>query len=215
MRKLVLVLLLTLALIPSRSMALPPVETMLAERSMGSPTAPVTLVEYSSLTCPHCADFHRETLPKIKEAYIDKGVVRYVLRDFPLDPRAMAAAMVARCLPADRYFGFVGMLFSDQQTWAHSRNPTEDLKVRAQLAGLAPAEFDACLSNKELADGIQAAAAEAQKRDGIELDADAPRQRPEDLGRRIVRGVQVGHRRSGRTGALVVYGFQRLFRAGS
>ena len=141
---------------------------MLAERSMGSPTAPVTLVEYSSLTCPHCADFHRETLPKIKEAFVDKGVVRYVLRDFPLERRAMAAAMVARCLPADRYFGFVNMLFSDQQTWAHSRNPTEDLKVRAQLAGLPPAEFDACLSNKELADGIQAAAAEAQKRDGID-----------------------------------------------
>jgi protein-disulfide isomerase len=166
-RKLVLILLLTLAL-PSRGMALPPVEAMLAERSMGSPTAPVTLVEYSSLTCPHCADFHRETLPKIKEAYIDKGVVRYVLRDFPLEPRAMAAAMVARCLPADRYFGFVSMLFSDQQTWAHGRNPTEDLKVRAQLAGLPPAEFDACLRDKDLADGIQAAAAEAQKRDDID-----------------------------------------------
>jgi protein-disulfide isomerase len=149
-------------------MALPPVETMLAERSMGSPTAPVTLVEYSSLTCPHCADFHRETLPKIKEDYIDKGVVRYVLRDFPLEPRALAAAMVARCLPADRYFGFVSMLFSDQQTWAHSRNPTEDLKVRAQLAGLLPAEFDACLANQDLLKGIQAAAAEAQKRDGID-----------------------------------------------
>jgi protein-disulfide isomerase len=167
-RKLVLVLILALALPPSRGMALPPVEAMLAERSMGTPSAPVTLVEYSSLTCPHCADFHRETLPKIKEAYIDKGVVRYVLRDFPLDPRAMAAAMVARCLPADRYFGFVGMLFSDQQAWAHSRNPTEDLRIRAQLAGLPPAEFDACLRDKDLADGIQAAAAEAQKRDGID-----------------------------------------------
>jgi protein-disulfide isomerase len=166
-RKLVLILLLTLAL-PSRGMALPPVEAMLAERSMGSPTAPVTLVEYSSLTCPHCADFHRETLPKIKEDYIDKGVVRYVLRDFPLERRAMAAAMVARCLPADRYFGFVNMLFSDQQTWAHSRDPIEDLKVRAQLAGLPPAEFDACLANQDLLKGIQAGATEAQKRDGID-----------------------------------------------
>jgi protein-disulfide isomerase len=167
-RKLVLVLLLVLALTPSRGMALPPVEAMLAERSMGSPTAPVTLVEYSSLTCPHCADFHRETLPKIKEAYVDKGVARYVLRDFPLEPRAMAAAMVARCLPADRYFGFVSMLFSDQETWAHSRNPIEDLKVRAQLAGLPPADFDACLADQDLLKGIQAAAAEAQKRDGID-----------------------------------------------
>jgi protein-disulfide isomerase len=128
----------------------------------------VTLVEYSSLTCPHCADFHREALPKIKEDYIDKGVVRYVLRDFPLDRLAMAAAMVARCLPADRYFGFVSMLFSDQQTWAHSRNPNDDLRVRAQLAGLPPAEFDACLANQDLLKGIQAAAAEAQKRDGVD-----------------------------------------------
>ena len=174
MRKLVLVLLLTLALPPSRGMALPPVEAMLAERSMGSPTAPVTLVEYSSLTCPHCADFHRETLPKIKEEYIDKGVVRYVLRDFPLEPRAMAAAMVARCVPADRYFGFVDMLFRDQQTWAHSRNPTRGPQ------GAGPARRPAARRLRRLprqqgrcSRAFRPRAAEAQKRDGIELDADA------------------------------------------
>ena len=111
-RLLVLLLLLVLPL-PALS-ALPSVDAMLAERSLGSPTAKVTIIEYSSLTCPHCADFHRETLPQIREQYIDKGLVRYVVRDFPLEGRAMAAAMVAACVPPNHYFGFVDMLFRDQ-----------------------------------------------------------------------------------------------------
>jgi protein-disulfide isomerase len=155
-------------MLPTVSMALPPTQAMLTDRSLGSDQAKVAIVEYSSLTCPHCADFHRDVLPQIQQEYIDKGLVRYVARDFPLDRVAMAAAMTARCVPADRYFGFLDMLFLDQQTWARSANPLDDLKVRAQLAGLPPAEFDACLRNKDLADGIQAAAADAQKRDGIE-----------------------------------------------
>jgi protein-disulfide isomerase len=80
----------------------------------------------------------------------------------------MAAAMTARCVPPDRYFGFLDMLFRDQQAWARSANPLDDLRVRARLAGLTSAEFDACLANQDLLKGIQTAAAEAQKRDGIE-----------------------------------------------
>ena len=86
-------------------------------------SAKVAIVEYSSLTCPHCADFHRDVLPQIQQEYIDKGPVRYVPRDFPLDRLAMVAAMTARCVPADRYFGFLDMLFRDQQTWRAARNP--------------------------------------------------------------------------------------------
>lgn len=167
MRKLVGVLLLIVTLLPLPGMALPPVEAMLAERSMGSPEAKVTIVEYSSLTCPHCADFHRDVLPQIKAEYIDKGLVRWVLRDFPLDGRAMAAAMVARCVPPDRYFGFIEMLYRDQQTWARGNDPLADMKVRAQLAGLAPADVDACLADKQLLQGIQKRAQEGQQRDGI------------------------------------------------
>lgn len=168
MRKVVFAFLLILPLLPTASVALPPTQAMLAERSLGSPSAKVAIIEYSSLTCPHCADFHRDVLPRIQQEYIDKGLVRYVPRDFPLDGRALAAAMIARCAPPDRYFAFLGMLFRDQQSWARSANPLDDLKVRAQLTGLSPAEVDACLKNKDLADGIQGAAAEAQKRDGIE-----------------------------------------------
>jgi protein-disulfide isomerase len=167
-RMVVLILLLTLALPPSPGMALPPAQAMLADRSLGSASAKVTIVEYSSLTCPHCADFHRDVLPQIKQEYVDKGLVRYVPRDFPLDGRALAAAMIARCVPSDRYFGFLDMLFRDQQTWARSANPLDDLKVRAQLAGLAPPEVNACLADQDLLKGIQASAAEAGKREGIE-----------------------------------------------
>jgi protein-disulfide isomerase len=161
------VLLLITLLLPTSVGALPPLDAMLAERSLGSPDAKVTVVEYSSLTCPHCADLHREILPQIKTEYIDKGLVRWVLRDFPLDGRAMAAAMVARCVPPDRYFGFTDMLFRDQQTWARSNDPLTDIKVRAQLAGLSSADVDACLADKQLLQGIQQRAQEAQQRDGI------------------------------------------------
>jgi protein-disulfide isomerase len=167
LRILVCALLLITLLLPVAAAALPPLDAMLAERSLGSPDAKVTVVEYSSLTCPHCADLHREILPQIKTEYIDKGLVRWVLRDFPLDGRAMAAAMVARCVPQDRYFGFIEMLFRDQQAWARGNDPLADIKVRAQLAGLAPAEVDACLADKQLLQGIQQRAQEGQQRDGI------------------------------------------------
>lgn len=168
MRKLVAVLVLLTALLPVAAVALPTTEAMLAERALGNPQAKVTIVEYSSLTCPHCAEFHRDVLPQIKAEYIDKGLVRLVFRDFPLDGRAMGAAMVARCVPPDRYFGFIDMLFRDQQAWARGTDPLADLKVRAQLAGLAPADVDACLADKALLQGIQTRAQEAQKQDGVD-----------------------------------------------
>ncbi len=168
MRKLAAVLILMTALLPFAAAALPPTEAMLAERALGDPQAKVTIVEYSSLTCPHCAEFHQNVLPQIKAEYIDTGMVRWVFRDFPLDGRAMGAAMIARCVPAERYFGFIDMLFRDQQAWARSTDPLTDLKVRAQLAGLAPADVDACLADKVLLQGIQTRAQEAQKQDGID-----------------------------------------------
>jgi protein-disulfide isomerase len=167
-RSIVLIIVLILPILPRAAAALPSAQAMLADRSLGRASAKVAIFEYSSLTCPHCADFHRDVLPRIKQEYIDKGLVRYVPRDFPLDGRAMAAAMITRCVPPDRYFGFLDMLFSDQQSWARSANPLDDLKVRAQLAGLPPAEFDACLADQDLLKGIQASAAEAGKRESIE-----------------------------------------------
>lgn len=144
------------------------VAALLADRSLGNPAAPVTIVEYSSLTCPHCASFHLETLPQIKSAYIDPGKVRFIYRDYPLDPRALAAAMVARCVEPARYFGFLDVLYRDQQTWARSADPIRDLKVRAQLAALSPQAVDACLADQELARGIEAIARQASREHGID-----------------------------------------------
>jgi protein-disulfide isomerase len=143
-------------------------EQALAERSLGRADAPVTMIEYSSMTCPHCADFHKEGLGQIQAGYIDSGKLRYVFRDFPLEPRAMAAAMVARCVEPGRYFGFVDMLFRDQQTWAKSKDLLNELQVRAGLAGLPAADFNACLNNRELMQGIQKRAEEGQLQYGID-----------------------------------------------
>ncbi|HOT82466.1 exported hypothetical protein [uncultured Defluviicoccus sp.] len=142
-------------------------DELMTERVLGAPDAPVTIVEYSSLTCPHCADFHIHTLPKLKAAYIDTGKVRFIFRDFPLDPRALSAAMVARCVEPNRYFGFLEILFRDQETWAISDDPVRELKVRAKLAQLSEAAFNACLANEELAKAITDKAKQAHEQEGV------------------------------------------------
>ncbi|MGF1641181.1 MAG: DsbA family protein [Rhodospirillales bacterium] len=139
------------------------VEARLAERSLGDPAAPVTLVEYSSLTCPHCATFHTETLPKIKEAYIDTGLVRLVYQDYPLDAVAMAAALVARCVDPSRYFGFLDVLYRDQAKWSTVGRPLDNLKQLGRLAGLSDAAFAACLDDATLLQGVQSRAAQARQ----------------------------------------------------
>jgi len=143
------------------------IDEMLAERALGDEAAPVTIVEYSSLGCPHCAAFHRETLPQIKEAYIDTGKVRLVYRDYPLGGAAMAAALIARCVEPSRYFGFIDMLYRGQATWAASTKPLDDLKQLSRFAGMSDADFNACLENRALLQGIQGRASVAQKEAGI------------------------------------------------
>jgi protein-disulfide isomerase len=145
-----------------------PLGIMLADRVMGRADAPVIMEEFSSLTCPHCATFHREALPKIKAAYIDTGKVRLIYRDYPLGALAMAAAMLARCGEPERYFGFLEVLFRGQQSWATSKDPRKELGRVARFAGIGKAEFEACLNNEALLKGIQGRAAEAQSRFGIE-----------------------------------------------
>lgn len=141
---------------------------VLPETVLGEANAPVTIMEYSSLTCPHCAAFHTDTLPKLKATYIDSGKARLVYRDFPLDRLALAAAVIAHCVDPQRYFGFLEMLYRDQATWARSSNPLAELKVRAQLAGLSEAQFDACLANKPLIAAVQQRAQGGQQEYGID-----------------------------------------------
>lgn len=123
-----------------------------AERSLGQADAPVTVMEFYSLTCPHCAAFVRETFPRVKSELIDTGKVRLIFCDFPLDQVALTAAMVARTLPPARYEPFTAALLASQDRWAFARgvNSTEELAKMAALAGLPREAFNKAIANTEL-----------------------------------------------------------------
>jgi len=124
------------------------------DRILGNPEAPITIVEYASLTCPHCAHFANNVLPEIKRTWIDTGKAKLVLRDFPLDEPALRAAMIARCAPPDRYYAFAETFFVAQEKWARNSDYREALARLAKLGGMGREEFDACLKNTELENKI-------------------------------------------------------------
>ena len=128
----------------------------LGEKVLGPAEAPVTVVEYASFSCPHCAAFHRETYAAFRAKYIDTGKVRYIYRDFPLNAPAYAASMIARCAPADRYFEVLDAFYGDQQAWLTAPNLKEATLQRSQPFGFTPQSFDACLSNQALFSGLEA-----------------------------------------------------------
>ena len=144
------------------------VQEAMSERVLGKADAPVTIIEFASLTCPHCKDFEINTLPKLKAAYIDTGKVKFVYRDFPLDGRALLAAMVARCAPKDRYFAFLDALFRGQESWARAQDPIQALGQVAKLGGMSQTDFDACYKNQALFDAIKKDAVDAQSQYKIE-----------------------------------------------
>ena len=121
---------------------------------LGRADAPVTIIEYASLTCPHCAAFHKKELPALKKAYIETGKVRLVYRDFPLDRLALAGSMLARCFERDKYFAFIGVLFEDQTRWARSGDPMKSLGQLARLGGMTPNKFNACLRDKAIQEAV-------------------------------------------------------------
>ena len=123
------------------------------DRVLGQPDAPITIVEYASMTCPHCAHFAIEVLPELKKKWIDTGKAKLVMRPFPLDQVALRAEMVARCLPPDRYYPMVETLFKTQEKWA-VQDWRPALERTARLAGVSGKDFDACLANKALEDEI-------------------------------------------------------------
>ncbi len=123
---------------------------------LGDPEAPIKIVEYASLTCPHCASFHNDILPRLKADYIDTGKARLVYRDFPLDRAALQAAAIARCAGDDRFFGFIEVLYATQDTWARSSRPIDALAAVVRVGGLQREAIDACLADKALVDGILA-----------------------------------------------------------
>lgn len=130
-------------------------EGALPEKSMGNPDAPVTIVEYASMTCGHCANFHKNTLPAIKEKYIDTGKARLILREFPFDPRAEAGFMLARCAD-DKYFAMIDVLFRQQANWVPVEDAQSALLNIAKLAGFTQESFEACLTDQKLLDDVRA-----------------------------------------------------------
>ncbi len=117
---------------------------------LGDPNAPVTLLEFASMTCPHCAEFHKTKLPEIKKKFIDTGMVKLVFKDFPFDQRAAGASMMARCVPENFYHKALGVLFKTQDTWARSEDYMVELGKIAKLAGLSQEKFDACMKDEEI-----------------------------------------------------------------
>jgi protein-disulfide isomerase len=124
------------------------------DRILGKPDAPITIVEYASLTCPHCAHFDKDVLPKLKEKWIDSGKAKLILRDFPLDEPAMRAAMVARCAPPDRFYPLVDTLFADQEKWAAAKDYRAALERLAKLGGVSDKDFKTCIADKKLEDQV-------------------------------------------------------------
>jgi protein-disulfide isomerase len=127
----------------------------LGEIALGEADAPVTIVEYSSLTCPHCGAFHRETLPALTEKYIDKGLVKIHFRPFPFDPYATAGAMLAHCVGPAARVSFLDILFKRQQQWIQAEQPMTALQALAQQAGLSESDFVVCLKDQNRLDGIR------------------------------------------------------------
>lgn len=120
---------------------------------IGKADAPVTIIEYASMTCGHCATFHAATWPTLKSKYIDQGKVRFVLREFPLDPLALAAFMLARCAGDDKREGVVELLFARQRDWLVEK-PVAALAGVVKEAGFTQESFESCLKNQQLYDAV-------------------------------------------------------------
>ena len=127
----------------------------LGDQVLGSPDAPVTIIEYASMTCPHCAHFHETTYPEMKKKYIDTGKVRFIFREFPLDPLAAAGSMLARCAGNDKYFPMIESLFAQQKDWVIQK-PLQPMMAIAKQAGFTQESFDKCLANQQMLDGLEA-----------------------------------------------------------
>ena len=168
---------------------------------MGDPNAPVTLVEYAMFTCPHCAAFTKDVFPKIKANYIDTGKVRLVFREVYFNKPSLWAAMIARCAPADRYFGIVDAAVRDPgRAGRRSRRAgrcSSKLYGIGRQAGLTDAQMDACMQDRGLAEALVGGVPEERRGRRDRRDADLPDQRREGR-QHALGGVQGQARRRAR-----------------
>jgi protein-disulfide isomerase len=139
----------------------------LGEEVQGRSNAPITIIEYSSMTCPHCANFDVNVYPILKSKYIDTGKVRYIMREFPLDPLAAAGFLLARCGGNDNYFSIIDELFRHQRDWVVEQPLVPLLKIAKQM-GFTEQSFNACLANQKLIDGIEWVRKRAAEKFGVD-----------------------------------------------
>jgi protein-disulfide isomerase len=121
---------------------------------LGNAKAPVTIIEYASLSCPHCAHFHRDIMPELQKRYIDTGKAKFVFRHFPFNAPALRGSQLVVCSGKAKYYTFLKVLFKTQDTWAFSQNFLESLEGIAKLGGISKERFDACMADKQIEDRI-------------------------------------------------------------
>jgi protein-disulfide isomerase len=126
----------------------------LGERALGKADAPVTVIEYVSLTCPHCANFQKTVFPRVKKEFIDTGKVRFIVREFPIGRSAGNAAIANRCAPEDKYFFVLGQFLTRQPEWVSQEVRPDALYAVAKSSGMTRETFDKCLSNQTIIDGL-------------------------------------------------------------
>ena len=138
------------------------VRSAMADRVLGNMDAPVTIIEYASMTCPHCANFHNTMMSEVKRELLATGKARLIFRDYPLDKFALYAAMMARCAPEDKYFDLVEVIFRNQERWTKSENTLKSLAQLGNLAGMDDEFIAACMQNAELESAVLAGLREGQ-----------------------------------------------------
>ena len=149
---------------PSRAAPVADATVKPNDHVLGDPNAPVTILDYSSLTCPHCARFHVDVLPALQQKYIDTGKVKLIYRDFPLDGTALRAATLAECVAPEKYYGFLQVLFEGQQSWAGAADPIAALSKLGKLSGLSEQAIADCFANEKLNDEVVAERLEGEQK---------------------------------------------------
>jgi len=138
------------------------VRAAMADRILGNMDAPITIIEYASMTCPHCANFHNTMMAEVKRELLATGKARLIFRDYPLDQFALRASMMARCAPEDKYFDLVEVIFRNQERWTKSENTLKALAQLGNLAGMDDEYIAACMQNAELESAVLAGLREGQ-----------------------------------------------------
>ncbi|MGB2932364.1 MAG: DsbA family protein [Methyloceanibacter sp.] len=129
-------------------------EGPLGERAIGNPNAPVTVIEYASLTCPHCAHFQRDVWPRVKKEFIDTGKIRFIVREFPIGRTSGAAAIATRCVPPEKYFALHSAFLLRQPEWVSQEVRPDAIYAVAKSSGITRAAFDTCMANQTIIDGL-------------------------------------------------------------